>query len=63
MNKLYLSNTDRKIGGVCGGLGEYFEIDSTIFRITFIFLSIISFGAGIFGYLAVWVVIPRKPKP
>ncbi|MDD5196267.1 MAG: PspC domain-containing protein [Candidatus Omnitrophica bacterium] len=62
MEKLYLSNTDRKIGGVCGGLGEYFEIDSTVFRILFIFLTIISFGIGVIGYLAVWMVIPRKPN-
>lgn len=62
MKKLYLSNTDRKIGGVCGGLGEYFDVDSTIFRIMIIFLTIISFGIGIFGYLAMWAVIPRKPK-
>ena len=61
MEKLYLSNTDRKIGGVCGGLGEYFKIDSTLFRILFILLTIISFGIGIVGYLAVWMVVPRKP--
>lgn len=62
MKKLYLSNTDRKIGGVCGGLGEYFEIDSTIFRILMIFLAIISLGLGVVGYLAMWGIIPRKPK-
>jgi len=62
MKKLYLSNTDRKIGGVCGGLGEYFEMDSTIFRILFVLVSILSCGIGIFGYLAVWILIPRKPK-
>ncbi|MFA5096794.1 MAG: PspC domain-containing protein [Candidatus Omnitrophota bacterium] len=62
MKKLYLSSADRKIGGVCGGLGEYFGIDSTIFRILFIFLTIISLGAGLIGYLAVWAVIPRRPK-
>lgn len=62
MKKLYLSSADRKIGGVCGGLGDYFGIDSTIFRILFIFLTIISLGAGLIGYLAVWAVIPRRPK-
>ena len=62
MKKLYLSNTDRKIGGVCGGLGEYFEIDSTIFRIMLIFLTIVSCGLGVLGYLAMWLIIPRKPK-
>ena len=43
-------------------MGEYFEIDSTIFRILIIFLTIISFGLGIFGYLTMWAVISRKPK-
>ncbi|MBU0504234.1 MAG: PspC domain-containing protein [Candidatus Omnitrophota bacterium] len=62
MKKLFLSNTDRKIGGVCGGLGEYYEIDSTIFRIIFILVAVLSFGLGIVVYLAVWAVIPRKPK-
>jgi len=62
MKKLYLSNTDRKIGGVCGGLGEYFEVDSTVFRVIFVFLAILSCGIAIIGYLAVWAVIPRKPK-
>ncbi|MDP3028230.1 MAG: PspC domain-containing protein [Deltaproteobacteria bacterium] len=62
MKKLYLSNTDRKIGGVCGGLGEYFETDSTIFRIMFVLITVLSCGIGIIGYLGVWAVIPRKPK-
>jgi len=62
MKKLYLSNTDRKIGGVCGGLGEYFEKDSTIFRIMFVLITVLSCGIGIIGYLGVWAVIPRKPK-
>ncbi len=62
MKKLYLSNTDRKIGGVCGGLGEYFEIDSTIFRVIFISITVLSCGIGIIAYLGVWAVIPRKPK-
>lgn len=62
MKKLYLSNTDRKIGGVCGGFGEYFEIDSTLFRILFVLVTVLSCGLGIIVYLAVWVIVPRKPK-
>jgi len=61
MKRLYLSDNDKKIGGVCGGLGEYFEKDSTWFRILFIILVIISFGVGIFAYLGMWLVIPKKP--
>lgn len=62
MEKLYLSNTDRKIGGVCGGLGEYFNKDSTIFRIIFVLVAVLSAGLGILAYLGMWMVIPRKPR-
>lgn len=60
--KLYRSNTDKKIAGVCGGLGEYLNIDSTVIRVIFIVLLIISavFPAAI-GYLLMAMVIPAKP--
>jgi len=61
MKRLYLSTTDKKIGGVCGGLGEFFEKDPTLFRILFILLIIVSFGIGILAYLGMWLVIPKKP--
>ena len=50
MKKLYLSNSDRKIGGVCGGIGEYFDKDSMLIRIIFILLILFSFGFGILVY-------------
>lgn len=62
MEKLYLSNSDRKIGGVCGGLGEYFKRDSTLFRVIFILVAVLSAGLGIFAYLGMWMIIPRKPR-
>lgn len=62
MKKLYLSDTDRKIGGVCGGLGEYFDKDSTVFRVIFILITVFSLGLGIIAYLAMWLVIPKKTK-
>jgi len=61
MKKLYLSNTDRKIGGVCGGLGEYFGTDSTIFRVIFA-LGILAWGMGVIAYILMWLVIPKKSK-
>ncbi len=61
MKKLYLSNTDRKIGGVCGGLGEYFDKDPVLFRILFVLITLL-WGFGIILYLAMWLLIPRKPK-
>ena len=61
MKKLYLSDTDKKLGGVCGGLGEYFEKDSTLFRILFVLITLV-WGAGLILYLIMWLVIPKKPK-
>ena len=60
MKRLYLSNQEKKIAGVCGGLGEYFDKDPVLFRIVFIFLSLFG-GAGIVLYLIMWLVIPRSP--
>lgn len=60
MKKLYLSDTNKKIGGVCGGLGEYFDVDPTLIRIAFILVTLFSFGLGIVGYLLIWMVVPKK---
>jgi phage shock protein PspC (stress-responsive transcriptional regulator) len=61
MKKLYLSNSDRKIGGVCGGIGEYFDTDPTLIRILSVLLTLFSFGSGIIIYLAIWLIVPKKP--
>jgi phage shock protein PspC (stress-responsive transcriptional regulator) len=58
--KLYLSATDYKIAGVCGGVAEYFRIDSVVVRLAFVFLAVITafFPMFIF-YLLAWAVMPR----
>ena len=58
--KLYRSRVDCKIGGVCAGLAEYFNIDATIVRIIAILL-IFADGIGLIGYLIAWIIIPRRP--
>jgi phage shock protein PspC (stress-responsive transcriptional regulator) len=58
MNKLYRSATNRKIAGVCGGLGEYFNIDPLIFRILFVVLLLS--GVGLLAYLIMWIFVPKK---
>ncbi|MEW5924472.1 MAG: PspC domain-containing protein [Candidatus Zixiibacteriota bacterium] len=58
--KLYRSNVDSKIAGVCGGLGEYFNIDPTIVRIIAIIL-VFAHGAGLIGYIIAWIVMPKRP--
>ena len=59
--KLYLSHKDRKIAGFCGGLAEYFGIDSTVVRLVYVLLTILSFGFGILFYLIAWIIVPRNP--
>ena len=55
--RLRLSATERKIAGVCGGLGQYFEVDPVLFRAAFLVLAFAG-GLGILLYLALWLVVP-----
>ena len=57
--RFYLSDTDRKIGGVCGGIAEYFDIDPLLVRIVF-FVAILEIGMGLLAYLALWLLAPRR---
>jgi phage shock protein PspC (stress-responsive transcriptional regulator) len=58
--KLYRSSTDRVIAGVCGGLGEFFNIDPTLLRLMFV-ISAVCFGSGILLYILAWLIIPPAP--
>lgn len=58
--RLHLSTSDRKVGGVCGGLGERFEIDPVLFRAVFILLAL-ACGLGLLLYIVLWLLIPRAP--
>lgn len=57
--KWYRSRNDKMIGGVAGGIAEYFEIDPVIVRI--IFVCALFFGAGILAYILLWIIIPEEP--
>jgi phage shock protein C len=62
MKKLTLSQTDKKIAGVCGGLGEYFDVDPTIVRLAVVVVGLITAVIPVtIGYLIAWMVIPQKP--
>ncbi|HLD58502.1 MAG TPA: PspC domain-containing protein [archaeon] len=60
--RLYRSGKERILGGVCGGIAEYFETDPTLIRLLWILFTLISFGAGILFYIIAWIIIPRNPK-
>ncbi len=57
--RFYLSETDKKIGGVCGGIAEYFNIDSLLVRVGFLLLTF-GLGGGLVAYLVLWLLAPKK---
>jgi phage shock protein C len=58
MQKKLQRSVDSKIFGVCGGLGEYFDIDATIIRIVFL-VALVTFGSGLLLYLILALVMPK----
>jgi len=58
-NTLYRSESDRMLGGVCGGLGDYLSLDTTLVRL---FFALLFFGSGIglLAYLALWIIMPSQ---
>ena len=58
--KLYRSHRDKVIGGVAGGLADYFEIDVVIVRLLFVLL-VLAGGGGVIGYIILWIVVPMEP--
>lgn len=59
--KLYKSGIDKKFDGVCGGIAEYFNIDSTLVRLAFVFLALVA-GTAIVAYIACMIVVPVNPE-
>jgi len=60
MKKLYRSKTDRKLVGVCGGVAEYLNVDSTVVRLAFVILGCAA-GSGLLIYFLSAMVIPEEP--
>jgi len=61
MKRLYRSKEEKKIGGVCGGLGRYFDKDPVFFRIIFAMITLFPPGCGILLYLVMWFIVPKDP--
>lgn len=59
--RLYKSDTEVMLGGVCGGLAEYFNMDPTEMRLIFAFLGLAT-DSGFFFYLLLWVILPTKSE-
>jgi phage shock protein PspC (stress-responsive transcriptional regulator) len=59
--RLVRSRTDRMIGGVCAGLGQYLGIDPTVVRVIFALGLFFGLGSFFFVYLALWLIVPEEP--
>ena len=59
MKKLYRSNTNKMVAGVCGGIGEYFSVDPTLVRLGFVALSFLA-GGGLLVYILATIIIPKE---
>ena len=59
--RIYRSETDRKIAGVCGGIAEYFDIDSTVVRLAVIFMML-AWGTGLVAYIAAAIIMPTESE-
>ncbi len=59
--KLYRSQKEKMLGGVCGGIAQYFGIDPTLIRLIFVIIFFAE-GAGFLAYVVAWIIIPEEPE-
>lgn len=61
MKRLYLSKDDKKLAGLCGGIGEMFDIDPTLVRLAAVFLCLLTGVFPLIGmYIVGWLIVPEK---
>jgi phage shock protein C len=58
--RLYRSKRKRMIAGVCGGIGEYINVDPTFIRLLWILFTF-AYGSGVLAYIIAWIIIPEHP--
>lgn len=59
-DRLYRSGVDKKLGGVCGGLAQFFDFDATLIRLI-VLITVFMGGMGLLAYILAWVIIPLNP--
>jgi len=63
IRKLYRSRSDRMMGGVCAGVGQYLKVDPTVVRLLAVLALFLTVATAGFVYLALWLLIPEEPLP
>lgn len=62
MKRLYRSSSNKKIAGICGGIGDYLNVDPTVVRLVAVFGGLITGIIPFFvGYIIAWVLVPEAP--
>jgi phage shock protein C len=59
--RLYRSKRDRILGGVCAGIGDYFNIDPVLVRVAWV-VAFFAAGVGFLAYLIAWIIVPEDPR-
>ena len=59
--RLYKSNTNKMLDGVCGGIAAYFNVDATIIRLAWVLFCAMG-GSGVLAYIIMAVILPREPE-
>ena len=62
VKRLYRSSDNRVFAGICGGLGEYFDVDPTVVRVVYVLLSLLTAFMGILLYIILLFVMPNRPR-
>jgi len=58
VKRLYRSKNNKVFGGVCGGLGDYFDVDPVLIRVIWVILGLS--GVGLLAYFIAWIIMPEK---
>lgn len=59
--RLYRSIRDRMLGGVCGGLANYLNVDPTLIRLLWVAFTLFSQAPGLLLYVIAWIIVPAEP--
>ena len=62
VKRLYRSSDNRVFAGICGGLGEYFDVDPSVVRVVYVLLSLLTAFMGVLLYIILLFVIPNRPR-
>ena len=62
IKRLYRSRRDKVLGGVCGGIAEYLDVDPVAVRLIWAIGTLASMGIGLLAYIIAWIIVPEEPK-